>query len=82
MFQKTGFFDDSFESRERSVPSDNMPYLNQSPEQEQHQEEEENVVEVQQTKSDALLDPLLACMPGMQMGDADMEKFLQVRKVL
>lgn len=26
-----------------------------------------------------MLDPLLACMPGLQMADADMEKFLQVR---
>lgn len=80
LFQKTGFLDDAFESRGGSVPMNNMPFLKQSPEQEQHQEEEENVSEVQKTKSDPLLDPLLACMPGMQMGDADMEKFLQVTK--
>ncbi|KAL3151095.1 hypothetical protein ABBQ38_012964 [Trebouxia sp. C0009 RCD-2024] len=77
LFQKTGFLDDAFESWGGTVPMSNMPYLKQSTEQEQHQEEEESVSEVQKAKSDPLLDPLLACMPGMQMGDADMEKFLQ-----
>lgn len=31
---------------------------------------------------DASLDPLLACMPGMELQEEDMQKFLQVNKPL
>lgn len=89
MFQKTGFMDDSFESREQAFPSTHFPPPSGEPSQQELPEREEPVAQVKpQLKSrtrskeeksaaqDSLLDPLLACMPGMQMGDADMEEFL------
>lgn len=82
MYQKTGFLDDSFEARGGFVFLDETPSLNASQEQGQTTDEEEDADEDRAasiTKRDPMLDPLLACMPGLQMADADMEKFLQVR---
>ena len=82
MYQKTGFFGDSFGSKSLgadSGPQDEDDLLDELPEEE---EEEEDAPQENQTAMGAALDPLLTCMPTMQLADEDMEKFLQVRKFL
>ena len=89
MFQKSDYLDDSFDSLEQAFPSAHFPPPSDQPSQQEPPEREEPVVQIKsrskgKTRSeeeksastDPLLDPLLACMPGMQMEDADMEEFL------
>ena len=90
MFQKTGFQDDSFESRmEQSLPSPHFPPPTDEPSQQEQPEQEAPVVQVKsqlkgKTRSqeekaasqDSLLDPLLNCIPVMPKTDAAMAEFL------
>ena len=90
MFQKTGFLDDSFENRE-AIPSPHFPPPSEASQQQQS-ELEEPVVPVKSrpkgktrsdeektTLQDALLDPLLDCIPGSEaMADADLQEFLGI----
>ena len=89
LFQKTGFLDDSFETREQAFPSAQFPPPPGKASQQEESEQDEPVLQVQpQSKgktlsleekaasNDPLLDPLLDCIPVMPKTDAAMAEFL------